>query len=66
MIELVINKDRGALHKEYRTDKRQPMPCGKGVGAEADIVAGVGLAVRRISALLSCKRSAINIIVFCV
>lgn len=33
--------------------KQVPKLCGKGAGAEADAVAGIWLAVRRISALLS-------------
>ena len=34
---------------------KAPRPCGKGAGAEADTVACILLAVRRISALLSCN-----------
>ena len=40
--------------------ERLPKPRGKGTGAEVGAVAGVWLAVRRISALLSLMRRAIQ------
>ena len=40
--------------------ERLPKSRGKGAGAEADVVATVPLAVRRISALLSLMRRAIQ------
>ena len=45
-------QDRGAPAKS-NVVKRLPKPHGKGKGAEADTVAGIRLAVRRISVLLS-------------
>ena len=39
---------------------RLPKPCGKGDGAEADAVAGITLALRKISVLLSQKCGALS------
>ena len=36
----MLIRDRGAFCEEYRTEKRLPEPCGKGVGAEVSAVAG--------------------------
>ena len=61
LICYLMSIDRGAFRQEYRTTPQgAAKPCEKGASAEAYAVAGILLAIQRISVLLSQKCGALS------